>query len=687
MGKLYKLYKLYRGSGGLLDAAAPPFYVVLRRWFLFNESVRKRPKTKRRERCSLKIEALEERVDLLSLVREKYKPKKEGKTFVVNPCPVCGSKDHFTIYPETNSYCSFSKCCRGGSVYKYLQEVEHLSEEEAWNELNRRAGEAPGREFAWDAEIGGKEKSAQPQEPTKAEGLAPDQDYTALITQGYNNQTETDRGYFLNRGIPVELIEKYKLSVVDTLDGKRARLPIWSGGKVVGYTDRAIVEGQQPKYKNVAGAAHLFNIDTLHESHEVIVITEGIMDALSVEAAGYKAIALGGVQHADKLKKAIENTPAAANITFLTGFDNDEAGHKAAANWPSYETIKIPMHYKDLNEWRTKEPASFTDSIKNQIKTALDPRPDAVSTYLYTAFMDDIDKHKRYKDKKTGFINLDEEMKGVYPGLYVVGGISSVGKTTFVHQLADQFAGAGDHVLYFSLEQSKLEMVSKSLARITAKNDYSQAVSSISIRGGYTPPQVIKAVKDYQDTAKRVSVIEGNFSTNVVQIKGYITDYMRRNPGVKPIVMIDYLQIIPGEVKLGDKQRIDNTVTELKRISRDLDLIMFVISSLNRGNYLAPVDFESFKESGGIEYTADVIWGLQLAVINEPLFDKDSNVKAKRTKVKEAKAADPRLIELVCLKNRNGKPSFSCWFNYYPKFDLFVDQNELSWEGVTSKRL
>jgi replicative DNA helicase len=269
----------------------------------------------------------------------------------------------------------------------------------------------------------------------------------------------------------------------------------------------------------------------------------------------------------------------------------------------------------------------------------------------------------------------------------VVGGISSVGKTTFVHQLADQFAGAGDHVLYFSLEQSKLEMVSKSLARITAKNDYSQAVSSISIRGGYTPPQVIKAVKDYQDTAKRVSVIEGNFSTNVVQIKGYITDYMRRNPGVKPIVMIDYLQIIPGEVKLGDKQRIDNTVTELKRISRDLDLIMFVISSLNRGNYLAPVDFESFKESGGIEYTADVIWGLQLAVINEPLFDKDSNVKAKRTKVKEAKAADPRLIELVCLKNRNGKPSFSCWFNYYPKFDLFVDQNELSWEGVTSKRL
>ena len=26
---------------------------------------------------------------------------------------------------------------------------------------------------------------------------------------------------------------------------------------------------------------------------------------------------------------------------------------------------------------------------------------------------------------------------------------------------------------------------------------------------------------------------------------------------------------------------------------------------------MTPVDFESFKESGGIEYTADVVWGLQ----------------------------------------------------------------------------
>ena len=297
-------------------------------------------------------------------------------------------------------------------------------------------------------------------------------------------------------------------------------------------------------------------------------------------------------------------------------------------------------------------------------------RPDAVSEYLNKAFIADIEKFKTYKDKKTGFQNLDNEMGGLYAGLYVVGGISSVGKTTFIHQLGDQLAEQGEHIIYFSLEQSKSELASKSIARSTAKMDYNNAVTGISIRSGYIPPQVIKAVKEYEKIAQRVSIVEGNFNTTTDSIRSYIDRYISLND-VKPIVIIDYLQIIPGDMKLGDKQRIDNIVTELKRISRDFDITLFVISSLNRGNYLTPIDFASFKESGGIEYTADVVWGLQLQAINDEIFNKEGKIKEKREKIKQAKAADPREIELVCLKNRHGKPSFSCGFTYYPKFDLF----------------
>lgn len=608
------------------------------------------------------IVELESKINLITLIEQDYKIKRVGNALRVDPCPVCGSKDHFTIYPESNSYSSFNGCCNGGSVYKYLQEVKGLNEEAAFEELKRLAGEPT--EY---------KKSATKPQPTKAEERkAPLKDYTKIIMELYHKQTDQDKAYFISRGIPKELIEKYKLCIGDIGHGKRAILPVWLNNKVAFYTERALTESQEPKYINATGTAPLFNIEYLNNAAkgETIVICEGIFDALSIEAAGYKAIAIGGTQHAGKLIKAIEGSTTAKGLIFLTAFDNDEPG-KEAARKMSYKPLEIPGKYKDLNEWYVSDPKWFMDSLKAQARAA--KRPDAVSEYLNTAFVTDIEKFKTYKDKKTGFNNLDKVMGGLYSGLYVVGGISSVGKTTFIHQLADQLAEQGDHIVYFSLEQSKLELVSKSLARLTAKADYSKAVSGISIRSGYIPPRVINAAEAYEKTAQRVNIIEGNFNTTTSTIREYIGRYIEQN-GVKPVCVIDYLQIIPGDLKMGDKQRIDNTVTELKRISRDYDITLFVISSLNRGNYLAPIDFESFKESGGIEYTADVVWGVQLMAINDEIFNKDGKVKEKREKIKQAKAADPRKIELVCLKNRNGISSYSCGFTYYPKYDFFIPE-------------
>ena len=64
----------------------------------------------------------------------------------------------------------------------------------------------------------------------------------------------------------------------------------------------------------------------------------------------------------------------------------------------------------------------------------------------------------------TGIESLDRIIdNGLYPGLYTIGAVSSLGKTSFALQIADQIAEAGEDVLFFSLEQSRLELVSKSL--------------------------------------------------------------------------------------------------------------------------------------------------------------------------------------------------------------------------------
>jgi replicative DNA helicase len=68
--------------------------------------------------------------------------------------------------------------------------------------------------------------------------------------------------------------------------------------------------------------------------------------------------------------------------------------------------------------------------------------------------------------------------------------------------------------------------------------------------------------------------------------------------------------------------------------------------------------------------------------MNRELFNSDKDIKKKREAVKAAKKANPRKVELVCLKNRYGVSSYSCGFNYYAAYDLFepdmqyTDQDE-----------
>jgi len=619
------------------------------------------------------ITDLEQKVDLLTLAERKYNVKQVGSVYRIEPCPICGHRDHFTIYPDTNSYCSFSGCCEGGSVYKFLIEVEGLSKDEAYKELKKLAGVdikmKPARK--------NKNSKQAEQVAEQVEKKVNVDELTDWILTLYKRQTEQDKEYFRKRGLSDEIIDKYKLCI-GQLEGenfKRAILPYWENERVVYYTARALGD-EKTRYKNFSGNVPVFNghyLKTVAKG-ETIFITEGVIDALTIESAGYKAIALGGTKHANKLIDLIQKEKADERYIFITAFDNDTAGDDARRLFP-YQSLEIPANYKDVNEWAVKEPELFVQSLK---------RPHSVSLYLEKIFVQDIEKFKAYKDKKTGFENLDAAINGLYSGLYIVGGIPSLGKTTFVHQIADQLAEQGEHVIYFSLEQSKFELVSKSISRMAAKLDINRAKTALAIRNGNIDEHILKAIEEYNKFADRISIVEGNFTTTVNYIRDYITRYISLN-NVKPFVVVDYLQIIPEEAANSDKQRIEFVLTELKRISRDFDVTIFVISSLNRDNYLMPISFTSFKESGGIEYTADVIFGLQLEVLNDKIFEDNKKTKEKREKIKNALAEEPRKIELVCLKNRSGKPSFSCHFDYYPRFDLFKPNEEE--QQITRRRI
>ena len=221
-------------------------------------------------------------------------------------------------------------------------------------------------------------------------------------------------------------------------------------------------------------------------------------------------------------------------------------------------------------------------------------------------------------------------------------------------------------------------MVGKSLSRLTFESikTRTEAVTTRQILKNSFNKEVLVssgAGAKYESISNHLSIIEGGFNTNLNDVKSKIENYIELT-GAKPVIVIDYLQILQaGDNGTGtDKQKIDYLVTELKRISRDNGLTVIVISSFNRENYLSGVGFESFKESGAIEYTADVVFGLQLEAVNN--LDKgQGKITENREKLNQAKEATPRKIELICLKNRNGKSYFKVNYEFYSKFNYFLE--------------
>lgn len=334
-------------------------------------------------------------------------------------------------------------------------------------------------------------------------------------------------------------------------------------------------------------------------------------------------------------------------------------------------------------------PGSIVHALTNPI--LYDGRIKSAANYLNSdEFKADVEDFKLNGYRPSGFSNLDAKQYSLYPGLYCIGAISSLGKTTFISQLADNLATNGEHVLYFSLEMTHFELYSKALSRQMFLNEYEKnhkkpplipPLTAMDIRRGVNrdKPEFVQAVQDYMDrVGNRISVIPTLFSIDVEGIIEITEEYMKAHSGVKPIVIIDYLQIVRaskiGNKKLDTKEAVDHIVRELKCFQSKNKLVVIVVSSLNRQNYLMPVDFESFKESGGIEYTFDVIWGLQFTIMNDELFEKANNTKNKRDAVRLAKDKKPRDVELVCLKNRFGRSGYSARFEYYSTNDTFISK-------------
>lgn len=622
-------------------------------------------------------------------------------------CPLCGSgtgrnkTGAFTITPDGHSWKCFA-CDRGGDTLDLIGYVEGIDD---YNSKLKRAGElfnvtidTPAREYQ------NQDKTAQNTDTYNSIHTPTNGNYLEFYKQANKNIQATN--YPEKRGLSKAILDRFKIGYVENwkhpnapenvTGSPRLIIPVTPTSYLARDTRENIPDYQKQYAKTKVGGSDIFNGRAFKDNlDKPIFIVEGEIDALSIMEVGGVAVGLGSTSNAKKLLEILEGKKLERPL--ILALDNDSRGRQAQEELKQLlQAKKIPYIIAELTTKDAKDPNDMLvrdrGALEARIEKAISEARDDKEKYLETStdnyiqdFLDGIADSVNTPCIPTGFKGIDEALDGgLYEGLYIVGAISSLGKTTLVTQIADQVAKQGHDVLIFSLEMARSELMAKSISRHTVievldkGGDMKNAKTVRGITAGVryanyndTEKELIKnAVTAYSDYAKHIYITEGVGDLGAQQIRETVEKHVQYT-GNTPLVIIDYLQILaPYNERATDKQNTDKAVMELKRISRDFKTPVIGISSFNRDNYNNAVSMQSFKESGAIEYSSDILIGLQLKGAGQK--DPDTNKPFDPT---EAKKKNPREIELVILKNRNGKTGTKIPLEFYPLFNYFTEMN------------
>lgn len=650
------------------------------------------------------FERIKEALPLTEYAEAHLQHGRERGSYV---CPICGSGTGtnktaaLKIYGSGKKWKCFS-CDNGGDVFDLIGAVEEITEK---SQQLARAAELAGL-GSWNQPY---REAKQPPKPVRdySQGTAKHGEYLRacrerLATQGgaaVEGYLQA-RGYTLEEarrlgfGYDPEHLKAWRDEEGNWTHGARLVIP-WTGSNYY-HIDRAIdphaveVKYSKPRAEEV-GTQPLYNPH--FTEHEYVFVVEGALDAAPITLLGYNVVALGGTGTNPLISTVRERHYSGAVIDML---DADKRGRETAeqlaealqdaeATFLKAEEYglesKYAGRYKDPGEWFAADRKQLGEMLETARALALDKlnarRAEEYRAALQRLNVKDpareayklLDTANLKEPTPTGLETLDNALNGgLRPGeLTFLGANSSYGKTSLCNQVADSIAARGLPVVFVTIEQSAQEIIAKSISRlIYVMNPGGYNIASAGeitdrrrrVYWSDSREKTLQAACEHyaQDIAPYMHILEGTEQPRVNDIRA-VVETVKEHAGRAPFVFIDYLQLLaPVDGYTSDKRTIDQNVTALRALARDTGAHVVCVSSLNRSSYSGAISYDSFKESGGIEYGADCLIGLQPRGIARKLDGvKDQDKKREADKIyNEAKAQRERPCEIVILKHRNG---------------------------------
>lgn len=616
-------------------------------------------------------------------IRQRYAdfltPAKEKGTYI---CPLCGNGtgsdgDGMAINrkdPERVHLKCF-KCGFYGDIIDLLKQSRGLGDAEAFAAAREELG----------LTVDGTEEAGLVVRQAVQITEEPETDFTGYFQQ-MTASLEGAREYLSSRGISMETARRFMLGYDMRYkaggDTWRALIiPTSRTSYVARNTDRNA--DKSARYRKT-GKISLFNLKALQNAGKrPVFITEGELDALSIIEAGGLACALGSTANAGKLAAYLKDNPTES--TLLLALDNDEAGRKATADLEEklagqhFATVDIYGDSKDANEELTRDPEGLAAAIRAE-EAKHKPGAAMILSFLQTI------SGRQYEPAETGLAPLDNLLCGGFlrQSLIMLGAAPGMGKSFFAQQLFEGMARKGHNVLYFNLEMSREQMLARSFARLARVRENS-TMAAIDILQGYKWTQaqretVERTAAAYMDEyAGHIAYNPQGSTADLDAILSQMNAAAERatEAGIEaPLVVIDYLHLLRGNGREDVQTTVKRAVDAFKGYAMRYNSIVFCILAFNReSNKGGKVTQESGRDSSAIEYSGDLILGLNYAKVEENT-DSELAEKVREAAQTEGDKQGFTDYKLKVLKNRlqgiRGSIDLSFWGRYglfLPKVD------------------
>ncbi len=325
----------------------------------------------------------------------------------------------------------------------------------------------------------------------------------------------------------------------------------------------------------------------------------------------------------------------------------------------------------DERDAALKEARKLFDTIADQVTPDTRNRVETFTPIdLIEAYWQKIEERKDAAG--TGIASLDKALSGglEQDRLMVLLGAPGSGKTTLVNQIADHVAGSGRPVLYTTSEDMPMALLAKTIAR-RGQLDYS------AVQRGYPSEKarINQAFMLYrnQKSASLLRYLDATRGTTLDTIAEQAEvhfDAHKAEATGAGIIVVDYLQRLARGEGLGTDLRSSITVytEKLREIACDLHCTVIGLCAMNRasGYHAGNSTIASAKESGDIDYTADVIMAIGEGI------DEAGNVMSEP-------APGMRQWMLRIDKNRQGETTYSknhIYLDWWPARQQFTESRK-----------